>query len=74
MGELVQTVDAKQTALELNGLLLNAQWCHVLEEEDGTQVRSAILAKLASVATEKIPASAFDSLGAWRKYLEDRHA
>lgn len=72
MGELVDSVDPKQTALELNGLLLNAQWCHVLEEEDGTQVRSAILAKLASMATEKIPARAFDSVEAWREYLGDR--
>jgi AcrR family transcriptional regulator len=74
LGELRETVDTKQLALELNGLLLNAQWCYLMEHKDRTQVRSAILTKLASLATEKIPASAFESVKAWRKYLDSRHA
>jgi len=72
-GELRMTIDAKRTALELNGLLLGAQWSYLMEHKDRTQARSAILARLASMATEDIPASAFDSVRAWRKYLESRH-
>jgi hypothetical protein len=44
-----------------------------MEYRDRTQARSAIIAKLASLATEEIPAGAFDSERAWRKYLESRH-
>jgi hypothetical protein len=44
-----------------------------MEREDHSQARSVILTKLASLATDKIPVSAFDSVKAWRKYLEDRH-
>jgi len=39
---------------------------------DHTNARSAILAKLASLATEEIPASAFDSVESWRSYLENK--
>ncbi|MGA7383097.1 MAG: hypothetical protein WBX03_19760, partial [Terriglobales bacterium] len=74
LGELDDSVDAKRTAMELNGLLLSAQWCYVTEHEDRTQARQAILAKLASLASDKIPASAFESVRTWTKYLEDRHA
>jgi hypothetical protein len=34
---------------------------------------AAIIGKLASLATEEIPASAFDSLKDWREYLQSRH-
>jgi AcrR family transcriptional regulator len=71
-GEILDTIDSKRIALELNGLLLGAQWSHLMEGEDRTQARSAILAKLASIATDEIPASAFASLKDWRKYLESR--
>jgi AcrR family transcriptional regulator len=71
-GEILETIDSKQIAFELNGLLLGAQWSHLMEGEDRTQARSAILAKLASIATDEIPASAFASVKDWRKYLESR--
>lgn len=71
-GDLLTTVDARQTAFELNGLLLGAQCSYLLEHEDHSHARSVILTKLASLATDKIPASAFDSVKAWRKYLEAR--
>ena len=74
LGELDNGIDAKRTAMELNGLLVSAQWCYVMEGEDRTQARGAILAKLASLATDKIPVSAFESVRAWTKYLEDKHA
>ncbi len=72
LGELPDSIDAKRTALELNGILLGAQWSCLIEHKDRTRARSAILAKLAGLATEAIPASAFASVKAWRKYLEDR--
>ncbi len=40
---------------------------------DHTNARSAILAKLRSLATDQIPDRAFESVKAWRKYLESRH-
>jgi hypothetical protein len=53
--------------LELNGLLLGAQWSYLMEHKDRTQARSAILTKLAGLATEAILASAFASVKDWRK-------
>ncbi len=66
-------IDIKRTAFELNGILLGAQWSQLLSHKDYTSPRSAVLAKLSSLATEEIPANAFDSVKAWRKYLESRH-
>jgi hypothetical protein len=43
-----------------------------MEHTDHSQSRLVILTKLATLATDKIPASAFDSAKAWRKYLEGR--
>jgi AcrR family transcriptional regulator len=71
--EIRTTVDARQTAFELNGLLLGAHCCFLMEHQDHMQARSVILTKLGSLATDKIPASAFASLRAWRKYLEGKH-
>jgi AcrR family transcriptional regulator len=72
-GEIPWTVDARRTAFELNGILIGAQWSYVMEGKDRTRARSAVLAKLGSLATDKIPARAFASVGAWREYLESRH-
>jgi AcrR family transcriptional regulator len=71
-GDIRPTVDTRQTAYELNGLLLGAQYCYLMDHNDHMQVRSVIVTKLGSLATDNIPASAFDSLRAWRKYLDDR--
>ncbi|MBI3476951.1 MAG: TetR/AcrR family transcriptional regulator [Acidobacteria bacterium] len=71
--ELSPSVDAARTALELNGTLIGAQWSHLLEGKDRTRARSAIVSKLGSLATDKIPAGAFDSVKAWRKYLGSKH-
>jgi AcrR family transcriptional regulator len=72
-GDVRTTVDARQTAFELNGLLLGAQCCFLMDHNDHMQARSVIVTKLGSLATDKIPASAFESVRAWRKYLEGRH-
>jgi len=44
-----------------------------MEHKDHMQARSVILNKLGSLTTDKIPASAFDSVRSRRKYLEGRH-
>ena len=72
-GEIRREVDAERTALELNSLLIGAQWSYLLADEDHSKARLAILAKLGALATEDIPATAFDSVRDWRRYLEDRH-
>ena len=71
-GEIRMPVNAKRTAFELNSLLIGAQWSRLLDHLDHSKARSAILAKLKSLATEKIPADAFDSVMAWRHYLGTR--
>jgi AcrR family transcriptional regulator len=71
-GEIRITVEDERTAIELNSVLLGAQWAYLLGHGDSRQARSAILAQLHSLATEQIPASAFDSVRAWRRYLETR--
>lgn len=73
-GEIRREVDAKRTAFELNSLLIGAQWSYLLAHKDHSQARSAILTKLGSLATEDIPATAFDSVRDWDRYLESRHA
>jgi AcrR family transcriptional regulator len=70
--ELRMDVDAERTAFELNSLLLGAQWSRLLNHLDHSKARQAILAKLKSLATEKVPPDAFDSVMAWRHYLGTR--
>jgi len=71
-GEIRIAVNAKRTAFELNSLLIGAQWSRLLDRVDYSHARSAILTKLKSIATEKIPPNAFDSVMAWRHYLGTR--
>jgi AcrR family transcriptional regulator len=71
--EVRLTVDTEQVAIELSSILIGAQWSQLMTDTDHTKAHSAILAKLASLAAEEIPVSAFDSVRAWRKYLESRH-
>ncbi len=72
-GEIRREVNAKRTAFELNSLLIGAQWSHLLARWDYTSARSAILAKLGSLATEDVPTKAFESISDWDRYLESRH-
>ena len=71
-GEVHLTIDAEQAALELNSILIGAQWSYLMTHTDHTNARSAILAKLRSLATEEIPARAFGSVKAWKTYLKHR--
>src|SRR5439155_5783775 len=70
--ELQIDVNARRTAFELNSLLLGAQWSRLLDHSDHSKAHLAILAKLKSLATEKIPSDVFDSVTAWRHYLDNR--
>jgi AcrR family transcriptional regulator len=70
--ELRIAIDAEEAAFELNSILIGAQWSHLMTHTDRTYARSAILAKIRDMATEKIPADAFGSVKAWRAYLKHR--
>jgi AcrR family transcriptional regulator len=70
--EVAETIDAEDTAFELNSMLIGAQWSRLMTHRDHTNARSAILAKLHSVATEQIPGHAFESVKAWTAYLKHR--
>jgi hypothetical protein len=72
-GELSTDVDARQTALELNGILLGTHCSHLLALQSRESARVVILRRLSGLATERIPAYAFDSLEHWRGYLKSRH-
>lgn len=71
-GDISKEVDAKELAFELNSILIGGQWSHLLAHRDYDEGRFAILQKLRSVATDKIPESAFASVRAWRKHLANR--
>jgi AcrR family transcriptional regulator len=71
--DLQSHVDAKQAALELNAILIGAHCSVLLRAGHQEWARSAILGKLAALATKEIPSSAFESLKRWRKYLESMH-
>lgn len=70
--EVRKAIDTKEAAFELNGVLIGAQWSHLMSHMDHTNARLAILAKLRSLATEEIPARAFESVKAWKAYLKNR--
>jgi AcrR family transcriptional regulator len=70
--ELHRTVDAEQVAYELNSILIGAQCSHLMTHTDKTDAPLAILTKLGGLATDEIPAKAFESVKAWKAYLETR--
>ena len=70
--ELRIDINARRIAFEINSLLLGAQWARLLDQRDHSNARVAILAKLKSAATQEIPSDAFDSVTAWRLYLNTR--
>lgn len=71
-GEIRVTIDLRRSALELNAILLGAQWSQLMTHRDQINARSAILARLRSLASEEIPNRAFESVGAWKRYLKRR--
>ncbi len=71
--EIDRAANAKQTALALNSLLLGAYWAHLMGHWFALHgVRDEVLEKLQGLSTTKIPAEAFESVHAFRRYLKER--
>ena len=69
--EMDPDADAKQVAWELNGQLVGFYWAYLLERgKSGREAREGLLGKLRSLATGQVPASAFESVRAWKRYLK----
>jgi AcrR family transcriptional regulator len=72
-GEINPEAKAKQVAWELNDRLVGAYWTHLLEGGGRCrEARIALLERLRELATGKIPASAFESVRAWKGYLQGK--
>lgn len=72
--EIDPDADAKQVAWELNGRLMGAYWAHLLGGGDCCrQARAGLLGRLRQLATDEIPATALESVEAWKKYLQGKH-
>jgi AcrR family transcriptional regulator len=72
-GEISPDTEAKQVAWELNGRLVGAYWAYLLECGGRyREARIALLGRLRELATGEIPASAFESVRAWKKYLQEK--
>ena len=72
-GEINPNAEAKQVAWELNGRLVGAYWAYLLECGGRCrEARIALLDRLRELATEEIPATAFESVRAWKKYLQEK--
>ena len=70
-GEINPHSDAKQLAWELHGQLVGFHWAYLLERgKSGREAREVLLSRLGSLATGKVPADAFESVRAWRRYLK----
>jgi AcrR family transcriptional regulator len=73
-GEINPDAKDKQVAWELNDKLVGAHWAYLLEGEGRCREgRIALLDRLRELATDDISASAFESVGAWKEYLQSRH-
>ena len=73
--EIDPAADARSISFDLNGILMAAYWAFLVEKDPGIFVegRIAVRAKLESLATSRIPASAFKSENAWKEYLKGKH-
>jgi AcrR family transcriptional regulator len=73
--EIDPTADARRVSFDLNGILMAAYWAFLVEKDPRVfgEGRIAVRAKLESLATTRIPASAFKSEDAWKGYLKEKH-
>jgi AcrR family transcriptional regulator len=72
-GEINPDVKAKRVAWELNDRLVGAYWAYLLEGGSRCrEARIALLDRLRELATEEIPASAFESVRTWKEYLRGK--
>ncbi len=71
--EINRDAEAKQIAWELNGRLVGAHWTYLLEGGSRChEARAPLLGRLRELATGEIPATAFESVRTWKKYLQGR--
>jgi AcrR family transcriptional regulator len=70
--ELRPEMDPQEVAFELQGLLLGAQWSHLMTGRDYTDARRALVRKLRTWASDEIPDRTFRSVKAWKSYLTNR--
>ena len=72
-GDLNPDVDAERVAFALNGLLLGGHWAHLLQDYEALEeTLAAVMDKLHSLATDKIPPQAFKAVRTFREYLKQR--
>jgi AcrR family transcriptional regulator len=73
--EIDPAADARRVSFDLNGILMAAYWAFLVEKDPRIcgEGRTAVRAKLESLATTRIPASAFKSEDAWKEYLKGKH-
>jgi AcrR family transcriptional regulator len=73
--EIDPAADARRVSFDLNGILMAAYWAFLVEKDPRIfgEGRIAVRAKLESLATTRIPASAFKSENAWKEYLKGKH-
>jgi AcrR family transcriptional regulator len=70
-GEINLGAKTKQVAWELNDRLVGAYWAHLLEGGGHfREARIALLDRMRELATGEIPATAFESIKAWKEYLQ----
>jgi AcrR family transcriptional regulator len=70
-GEINPGAKAKQIAWELIDRLVGAYWAFLLERGGHfREVRIALLDRFQELATLEIPATAFESVRAWKEYLQ----
>jgi len=72
--EIDPTADARQVSFDLNGILIAGYWAFLVEKDTRIfgEGRVAVRAKLASLATTRIPPTAFKSEVAWKGYLKGK--
>ena len=72
--EIDPAADARRVSFDLNGILMAAYWAFLVEKDPGifAEGRIAVRARLESLATSRIPASAFKSENAWKEYLDGK--
>src|SRR5713101_233438 len=72
-GEINPDAEAKQVAWELNGRLVGAYWAYLLEGGGRCrEARTTLLGRLRELATGMVPATAFESVRAWKEYLQEK--
>ena len=72
--EIDPAADARRVSFDLNGILMAVYWAFLVEKDPEIfgEGRIAVRAKLASLATNRIPVSVFKTEDAWKGYLNGK--